>query len=58
MIRRDHPLLRRRLGRNLGLGVSLVGLVGIVFALTVVKVTTGDIAEGYDHVLRPELAQQ
>lgn len=53
--REEHELHRRRFGRNVGLGLVLVGFVGVVFALTVVKVTRGDPMQGYDHVVRPEL---
>ena len=51
----DHELHKRRFGRNLGLGLTLVGFVALVFALTVVKVTRGDPMQAYDHVARPEL---
>jgi hypothetical protein len=50
-----HDLHKRRFGRNLGVGLLLVGMVVLVFALTVVKVKRGDDMQGYDHVLRPEL---
>lgn len=40
--RTDHELHKRRLGRNVGLGLVLVGFVALIFALTVVKVTRGD----------------
>ncbi|NJM81985.1 MAG: hypothetical protein HC844_05310 [Tabrizicola sp.] len=50
-----HEIHKRRFGRNLGLALTLVGFVAVVFALTVVKVTRGDPMQGYDHVLRPEL---
>jgi hypothetical protein len=53
--REEHELHRRRFGRNVGLGLVLVGFVGVVFALTVVKVTRGDPMQAYDHVVRPEL---
>jgi hypothetical protein len=53
--REEHELHRRRFGRNLGLGLVLVAFVGVVFALTVVKVTRGDPMQGYDHVVRPEM---
>jgi hypothetical protein len=50
---REHELHKRRFSRNLGLGLALVGLVAIVFGLTVVKVSTeewtqpmfGEVAE-------------
>lgn len=51
----DHEIHRRRFGRNLGLGLTLVAFVAIVFGLTVVKVTNGNMSQAFDHVLRPEL---
>ncbi len=53
--RPDHELHRRRFSRNLGLGLTLVAFVVLVFALTVVKVTRGDPMKAFDHTLRPEL---
>ena len=53
--RADHDLHRRRLSRNVGLGLTLVGFVVLVFALTVVKVTRGEPMEAFDHVARPAL---
>jgi hypothetical protein len=52
----EHELHRRRFGRNLGLGLVLAGFVGVVFLLTVVKVTRGDPMQGFDHVMQPESA--
>ena len=49
---------QRRRGRNLGVLALLIGMVGVVFGLTVVKVLgLGDIREleAYDHVARPAL---
>lgn len=40
----EHELHRRRLGRNLGLGLVLAGFVAMIFALTVVKVSVWDKA--------------
>lgn len=55
MIRATHELHERRKSRNIGLGLTLVGLVAVVFALTVVKVTRGDPMQAFDHVVRPEM---
>lgn len=55
---KDHELHGRRFGRNVSLAVVLIGLVGIVFGLTVVKVTTGAPMERFDHVARPALIPQ
>lgn len=40
----EHEIHTRRFGRNLGVGLSLVAFVVLVLALTVVKVTRGDVA--------------
>jgi hypothetical protein len=48
-----HEIYARRRGRNLGLGVVLGGLVLMIFAVTVVKLTQGHPMEGFDHTFRP-----
>ncbi len=55
MIKATHEIHDRRKSRNVGLGLTLVGFVAVVFALTVVKVTRGDPMQGFDHVVRPEM---
>ena len=54
----DHEIHRRRFGRNLGLGLTLVAFVGIVFGLTVVKVSNGSMTQAFDHVIRPEMTEK
>ena len=39
-IRAEHELHRRRLSRNVGLGVVLILFVGLVYGLTIAKVGT------------------
>ncbi|RPE67053.1 hypothetical protein EDD53_1457 [Pacificibacter maritimus] len=39
-----HEMHKRRKSRNVGLGLVLVTFVGLILALTVVKVTTTDLA--------------
>lgn len=56
-IRAEHELHRRRLSRNVGLGIVLVGFVAVVFGLTVAKVSNTGAVEGFDHVVRPGLAE-
>ena len=54
----EHEMHERRKGRNYGLLGILLGLIGIVFGLTVVKaVNLPDIREleAFDHVSRPAL---
>ncbi len=55
MIKATHELHERRKSRNIGVGLTLVAFIAIVFALTVVKVTRGDPMQAFDHVLRPEM---
>jgi len=35
---REHDMHKRRFGRNLGLGLVLVGFVALIFGLTIAKV--------------------
>ncbi len=54
----EHEIHDRRKGRNMGVGLLLIGVIGIVFGLTVVKVLgLTDIRqmERFDHVARPAL---
>ncbi len=52
-IRATHEIHARRLGRNVGLAVVLAAFVGLVFALTVVKVTRGERMQGLDQFMPP-----
>ncbi|WP_322894750.1 MULTISPECIES: hypothetical protein [unclassified Yoonia] len=61
VIRVEHELHTRRRGRNVGVGLLLVGFIAIVFGLTVVKVLQLDNItqfETFDHVARPQLVPQ
>jgi hypothetical protein len=53
--RPDHEIHRRRLGRNVGLGLTLVAFAAVIFGLTVVKVAESGPIQGYDHVVQPGL---
>lgn len=55
----EHELHTRRKSRNIGVGVVLVGFAALMFALSVVKITSlGGPVEGFDHVARPALVPQ
>jgi hypothetical protein len=57
-IKVEHEIHERRKGRNMGVGLLLIGMIGIVFGLTVVKVLgLTDIRqfEKTDHVARPAI---
>jgi hypothetical protein len=51
-ITETHDLHKRRLGRNVGVALSLVGFAVIVFGLTVAKIREGALMEAYDHTPR------
>lgn len=52
-IARDHELHGRRLGRNIGLGVTLAAFVVLIFGLTIVKVSENgpEQVKGFDHTM-------
>ncbi|MCV6825253.1 MULTISPECIES: hypothetical protein [Halocynthiibacter] len=54
----EHEMHYRRLGRNVGLGLSLFAFVAIVFWLTLAKVQRGEPVEAFDHTARPSLETQ
>lgn len=54
-ITRDHELHRRRLGRNVGVGLVLMVFIVLVFGLTIAKVSGGGMIEAFDHSYRPAL---
>jgi hypothetical protein len=56
-IRTEHELHARRKSRNIGLLVVLLAFVGLIFALSIVKVKngTGAALQGFDHQVRPAL---
>ncbi len=51
----EHELHGRRKNRNLWVGGILAGFVLIVFGVTIVKLSTGQVFEAYDHVVRPSI---
>ena len=55
VIRRDSEMHLRRRGRNYAVLGVLLGFMVLVFLVTVVKVRTGGLSEGFDHVVRPAL---
>ena len=52
---RDHELHRRRLGRNTGVGLTLVAFIALVFGLTIAKISGGGMVQAFDHTYRPAL---
>ena len=54
---RDHEIHTRRRGRNFSVGLLLGGFVLLVFVITLVKLSQGQMIEGYDHALRPSLLE-
>lgn len=56
-LRTEHELHARRRSRNLGLLAVLLVFVALIFGLSMVKITKGQMAalEGFDHQVRPGL---
>lgn len=54
-IAREHPLHKRRSGRNVGLALVLLAFIALVFGLTIAKVSGGGTIEAFDHTYRPAL---
>jgi hypothetical protein len=54
-IRATHEIHQRRLSRNVGVALALVGFIAVVFGLTVAKIQTGASMQAFDHVVRPEI---
>ncbi|MBK5927482.1 hypothetical protein [Rhodobaculum claviforme] len=57
-ITRAHEIHHRRLGRNLGVALTLVAFIVLVFGLTIAKVQRGGTIEAFDHSFRPDLADR
>jgi len=53
--RDEHELHGRRKKSNLWIGGILGGFVLLVFSVTVVKLSTGQMIEGFDHAVRPSI---
>lgn len=51
----EHELHRRRARRNLWVGLTLGAFVVLVIAITMVKMSNGQMMEAFDHSLRPSL---
>ncbi len=43
----EHEIHKRRMNKNIGLGIVLVTFVALVFGLTVVKVTDGNVSGAF-----------
>lgn len=46
---REHELHKRRFSRNMGVGLTLLAFVALVYGLTVAKMQRGDPMEAADH---------
>jgi len=46
-----------KVSNNILLGLLMLGLVVLIFLVTIVKLMNGGSLQGYDHVVRPELVK-
>lgn len=53
--RQESEMHRRRKSMNLLILGLLVGFVALIFAVTIVKMSNGQMMEGFDHQFRPSL---
>ncbi|WP_316013724.1 hypothetical protein [Roseobacter sp. HKCCA0434] len=51
----EHEIYTRRRGRNIAVLAILVSFVGLIFAVTIVKMQNGASMEAFDHVVRPSI---
>ncbi len=51
-------LHQRRFGRNLGVALTLLGFVALVFFLTMSKIRNGGQVEAFDHSVRPSITTE
>ena len=56
-LKAEHEIHKRRFSRNVGLGLMLIGFVALIFALSIVKISTSGPIEGFDHSVRPALTE-
>ncbi|MCV6593583.1 MAG: hypothetical protein OIF48_11565 [Silicimonas sp.] len=54
-LKATHEIHTRRFSRNLGVGLTLLAMVALIFGLTMVKITRGELNERFDHVARPAM---
>jgi hypothetical protein len=57
-LNQEHDLHRRRRSRNLAVGGVLLAFAVLVFAITIAKMTDGQMMEAFDHTLRPSLVTE
>lgn len=55
--REEKEFRRRRSRRGVWIGALLAGFALLVFGITVAKLSSGQMIEGFDHSLRPSLAE-
>ena len=49
---------KKRKPRNICLALSLALFIVIVFLVTIAKLSDGNLIEGFDHTLRPNLLKE
>lgn len=49
LLRDGHEIYARRRGRNVALGGTLIAVVVLIFAVTIVKLSQGVDMRGFDH---------
>lgn len=57
-ITETHEIHQRRAGRNIGVALTLLAFVAIVFFLTMSKIRNGGSMEAFDHSARSSITEE
>ncbi|MDG2474036.1 MAG: hypothetical protein P8M50_02005 [Paracoccaceae bacterium] len=57
MLNKRHEIYMRRGKNNAWLGIIMGCLVTLIFLVTIVKLSSGNKMQAFDHNLRPELVE-
>ena len=58
IIRSDDDFYAKRKNRNFWLAICLVGFILMIFFVTIAKLSTGEMIEGFDHTLRTSISKE
>ena len=57
MLNKRHEIYSRRGKNNVWLGIIMGCLVTVIFSVTIVKLSSGNKMQAFDHSLRPEMVE-
>ncbi len=54
----ENDFSSKRKNRNFWLAMCLTGFIIMIFLVTIAKLSSGNMIEGFDHTLRPNLIKE